>query len=124
MSNERILLVEDEVSLLDLYKELLTSKGYIVDTANNGQKAMHLMTNGGYDLVLLDIRMPQMDGLEVLKNLHAKSLSNKNKKVIMLSNLDSPQTLTVAKKYGAQGQLLKSSYTPDEFLKEVASLVK
>ena len=72
----RILIVEDEKHQRDLYTMDLQDEGYEVDQAENGKEAVEKVKNNNYDLVILDIRMPEMDGIEAL----GKILS-RNKKI-------------------------------------------
>ena len=67
----RILVVEDETFLRDLYVEILADEGYEVDTAADGAEGLKKIQMGGYDLILLDIVLPKMDGIEILKNIKA-----------------------------------------------------
>jgi len=66
MEKCRILVVDDEINQGLLYEQELTDDGYNVDVANSGAKALELVKNTPYDLVVLDIGMPEMDGLEAL----------------------------------------------------------
>lgn len=68
----RILVVDDEPDALDLFKDLFTKKGYDVTCASSGMEAVETATKGGIDVVLLDIRMPVMDGIETLVKLKQK----------------------------------------------------
>jgi len=62
----KLLIVEDEENLRDLYEEDLIDAGYEVEKASNGKEAMELVRNGSFDLIIMDIRMPEMDGIETL----------------------------------------------------------
>jgi two-component system response regulator (stage 0 sporulation protein F) len=62
----KILIVEDEQSQRDLYSIELQDDGYEIDQATNGKEAVDKVVNNKYDLVILDIRMPEMDGIEAL----------------------------------------------------------
>lgn len=62
----KLLIVEDEENLRDLYEEDLIDAGYEVEKASNGKEAMDLVKNGSFDLIIMDIRMPEMDGIETL----------------------------------------------------------
>ena len=62
----KILIVEDEENLRELYAEDLEESGYDVEKAINGKEAMDLVRKGAFDLVIMDIRMPEMDGIETL----------------------------------------------------------
>jgi DNA-binding response OmpR family regulator len=62
----KILIVEDEEHQRELYAAELSDEGYQVDQAANGKEAVNMVTKKEYDLVILDIRMPEMDGIEAL----------------------------------------------------------
>ena len=62
----KLLIVEDEENLRDLYAEDLEESGYEVTKASNGKEAINLVRNGSFDLIIMDIRMPEMDGIETL----------------------------------------------------------
>lgn len=115
---EKILIVEDDEFLSSLYKELLTEEGYNVDLMKDGQTGLDAAKKGGYNLILLDIMLPKMDGLQVLKSLN-ESNNEKNGPIVMLTNLGQDSIVRDALKNGASGFLIKSSMTPDQVLHEV-----
>src|SRR3989344_4060357 len=84
---KKILVVEDEVAYLKLLNSQLTEKGYTVIEAVNGQKGLEKAKSENPDLILLDIRMPVMDGMAMLELLR-KGEEGKKTKVIMLTNLE------------------------------------
>src|SRR3990170_8210877 len=69
MEEKKILIVDDEESLLKVIKKSLEKKGYLADTAKDGKKALGMVRDGKYDIVLLDVRMPGMSGFEVLSEI-------------------------------------------------------
>src|SRR6185436_8567399 len=66
---KRILLADDDLYIRDIYLEILKSDGFDVDTAINGEEALEKLHQGGYDLVILDVMMPKLDGIGVLDGL-------------------------------------------------------
>ena len=94
----KILLVEDETELRDLYQLLLEDEGYLVDAKADGKQGLQALEQGGYDLVLLDIMLPFIDGLEILSQLQKSRLPSKQnvKSVILLTNLAQDQTIARA----------------------------
>jgi two-component system, OmpR family, copper resistance phosphate regulon response regulator CusR len=68
----RILVIEDEAKTGDYLQNGLTEAGYVVDVANNGIDGLHLAQEMRYDLILLDVMMPEMDGWTVMKKLGAR----------------------------------------------------
>jgi CheY-like chemotaxis protein len=118
VETQRILVVEDDLFLRELYSDILTGEGYKVDTANDGEVALKKMRTGGYDLVLLDIIMPKMDGLNVMKQLQGNPPETPNKCVIFLTNLDKDDEIKAALQLG-NGYLIKSQITPGALIEEV-----
>ncbi|KAF2960305.1 response regulator [Thermotoga sp. 38H-to] len=79
---KRILVVDDEPNIRELLKEELQEEGYEVDTAENGEEALKKFFSGNYDLVILDIEMPGISGLEVAGEIRKKK---KDAKIILLT---------------------------------------
>ncbi len=69
MANETILIVDDEKNILDLYDQELQDEGYSTFLAQNGKECLEIIKNEELDLIVLDIRMPRMDGLEAIGNI-------------------------------------------------------
>ena len=65
----KILLVEDEIKTVDYLKRGLSEQGYNVDVAMDGLDGLHLASTGEYDAIILDLMLPSMDGISILKNL-------------------------------------------------------
>lgn len=116
---KHILVAEDEESLRNLYRDLLVGEGYDVVTAEDGQQALYQMQKGGFDLVLLDIIMPSLDGLNVLQKLQEQPAATPNKTVIIMSNLGQESVIAKGVSLGVQGYFIKSEYTPDQFIQVV-----
>lgn len=121
----KILVVEDEQVLRDLYVGLLTKEGYMVEAAIDGEEAYMKMHAGGYDLVLLDIMLPKISGVDVLKRLKNEIPPDKpNKKIILLTNLGYDTIVAEAVALGVRSYILKSDYTPDRLLEEIESALR
>ncbi|MCH8523227.1 MAG: response regulator transcription factor [Balneolales bacterium] len=84
MSNETILVVDDEADLLDLIEYNLQKEGYKVLKAENGQEALKIARKSPPDLILLDVMMPKMNGIETIRELKADR-ELKNKPVVFLT---------------------------------------
>jgi two-component system alkaline phosphatase synthesis response regulator PhoP len=113
----QILLVEDNQSLNDVYKIILTKAGYRVISAFNGVQALKIVKQNIPDLILLDMLMPEMGGLTFLKKFNKPKDSKI--KVIIMSNLDEDQDIKDAHKYGATQYVLKASLSPSELIAKV-----
>jgi len=100
----RILYAEDDEGSRELVSTTLRDAGYLVDTASDGTGAAALLDQGSYDLVLLDIRMPGMSGMEVLRHMRKKNLQPR---VIMLTAVDELSVAIDCVKNGASDYLTK-----------------
>jgi DNA-binding response OmpR family regulator len=118
-ANQKILLVEDDQFLRDMYEELLKDEGFEVTPCVDGQEGYDAAARGGYALVLLDIMLPKMDGLHILKTLKEKNLLSKNGPIVLLTNLGQDNIVKEGFENGASGYLIKSALTPDQVLHEV-----
>lgn len=118
---KKILVVEDDNFLRDIYSEILLKAGYKLETAEDGQKGLAKIRQGGWDLVLLDIIMPVMSGVDVMHKLKEEKdfvPTKYYKKLIFLTNLDNDQEIKEALKF-SDGYLIKSQLTPGDVLNEV-----
>ncbi|HUP26201.1 MAG TPA: response regulator [Candidatus Limnocylindrales bacterium] len=112
----KILVVEDETILQSVYYQILTSKGYEVNVAGDGFEALQVLEVFTPDLILLDILMPKMDGLEFLERAKLKQ-NYPNTKVIAFSNFSDIAKLNKVKELGASKSLLKSDVSPSDLVK-------
>ena len=120
MNPAKILVVEDDQLLRDLYVENLKSEGYIVDIAVDGEEGLLKIKGGGWDLILLDIILPKIDGIELMKQLKNLNQLAKRPIVLFLTNLDKDSEIKEALSLG-DGYLIKSQLTPDDLLREIRS---
>ena len=119
MENKKILLVEDDQFTRELYEEVLKDAGFSVDTAVDGADGLSQMTLGGYNLILLDVMMPKMDGLDVLRSLMNNPPKVKNGPIVLLTNLTNDPVIDTAYGLNAKGHLVKSDITPGELVEHV-----
>lgn len=115
----KILIVEDDPLIVRLYEKAFTFEKYEVETALNGQEGLAKVKSGKPTLILLDIMMPKMNGLEVLENLK-KDPKTKSIPVVILTNLADQHDAEVALSKGAVKYIVKSEHEP----KEVVDIVK
>lgn len=100
----KVLLVDDEVDFLTILAERLESRGLKVTTVTRGEDAVAKVENEGFDLIILDLSMPGIDGLETLKRIKAKQA---DAEIIMLTGQASIRTGIDAMKLGAEDFLQK-----------------
>ena len=103
-NTETILLVDDEKELLRVNSRLLTTLGYQVLSAESGQEALDLLHNHDVDLVVLDMLMPGMDGVETLRRIRQ---IRPDQKVVILSAFAEPEKVEEVKKLGVLDYLKK-----------------
>jgi two-component system, OmpR family, copper resistance phosphate regulon response regulator CusR len=115
----RLLVVEDELKLSAYLEKGLTENGYVVDVARNGIEGRHFATEGDYQLVLLDIMLPGIDGFGVLKALRERG----NTPVLMLTARDKVEDRVRGLQEGADDYLVKP-FAFSELLARVAALLR
>jgi CheY-like chemotaxis protein len=118
-----LLVVEDEAPLANMYAEKLTHEGYAVEIAHDGLEGFEKMKLKRPQLVLMDIMMPNLNGLEAL--MRAKQDADiKDIPIIMLTNLAGTAELESALKKGAVGYIVKSEMIPSEVVKKVQAVLQ
>ena len=118
-----ILIIEDESLISNMYSHKLSTDGYDVLNANNGNEGVKLAKENIPDLILCDIMMPDKDGLSTLKDLKSDE-STKNIPVIMLSNLADDKYVMQALDMGAVSYLVKSNVLPPDVVIKVKEVLK
>ena len=118
-NSEKILVIEDDQFLRELYDELLKEEGYEVDIAKDGEEGLGKFLEGGYSLVLLDIMLPKIDGLEILRRAKDKKPKKENGPIVLLTNLGQDSIIKEGFSLGAAGYLVKSAMNPDQVLNEI-----
>jgi len=115
----KILIVEDDPLMSRLYQKIFTFEKYEVETASDGEEGLDKVRKSKPTLILLDIMMPKMNGLQVLEKLKADP-DLKKIPVVMLTNLAGQKDAETALAKGAVKYIVKSEYEP----KQVADMVK
>lgn len=114
--NKRILIIDDDLYIRELYEEVLKNANFTVETAVDGEEGINKLKEGGYDLVLLDMMMPKIDGLGVLNELQNNPPKLKNGPILLLSNLGHEPVVEEALQKGAVAYLIKADITPDQII--------
>jgi CheY-like chemotaxis protein len=115
-STKKILLVEDEQDAREIYLDILKSEGLIAVGTADGTEAIVELGKDKFDLVLLDIIMPKMDGIETLNQIKSNPAKFGTPKVVMLSNIGGDIAIDKAMELGADGYMFKSETEPDDFV--------
>ncbi|MCG6533665.1 MAG: response regulator [Syntrophales bacterium LBB04] len=115
----KILVVDDDKNLKDMLVHWLSEAGFDAAGATNGRSALRLLGEGSFDLMIVDLFMPEMDGLEIIRAIRK---TDKTLSIIAISgggeNLGSRNYLQMARQFGATGTLQKP-FDLERFLKTV-----
>lgn len=118
----KILVAEDEQFIGELYLRALTRAGYDPTVEIDGAKALELAKSDQFDIILLDLMLPNMTGMEILERLRADA-PQLHGKVIIATNLEQTNEKRAAIEQHADGYIIKANVTPKElvgFLQNVA----
>lgn len=122
LKRETILLAEDDRFVSDIYRRKLDMDGYTVLFAPDGREALKILENNIPDLVLLDIMMPVIDGMEVLQTMKGDERL-KNIPVVMLTNLAEKDNIERSVSMGASGYVIKAHFTPSEVVQKIREVL-
>ena len=118
----KVLLIEDEEEVAELYRLKLTLDDYDVTVALSGQDGLEKAARISPEIIFLDIKMPEMDGFEVLRRLR-ESAKTKDIPVVILSNFDEQELIEKGLTLGANEYLIKSQFSPEEISQKVKDFV-
>jgi two-component system response regulator CpxR len=114
-----VLLIDDDVELCALMREYFGEHGMLLESVHDGRRGLRRALSGGHDIVLLDIMMPELDGLEVLRQLRRQSSAS----VIMLTARNAPADRVAGLEAGADDYLPKP-FGPDELLARIRAVLR
>ncbi|HSH17817.1 MAG TPA: response regulator [Candidatus Saccharimonadales bacterium] len=117
----KVLIIEDNETLNEAYKLILEKDGHDVTTAFNGEEGLERLKDLSPDLILLDMLMPKMDGLEFLRHFHPEKYPKTT--IIILSNLNEDEQVEEARKLGAHRYILKANTSPRELALKVNHII-
>ncbi|MFA6594382.1 MAG: response regulator [Candidatus Buchananbacteria bacterium] len=118
-AKKKILIAEDEKSMANALELKLTKSGFETKAVYDGEQALAAATEGGYDLMLLDLMMPKLDGFGVLEGVKKKGLKIK---VIVTSNLSQEEDIKKAKDLGAIDYIVKSDTPIQAIVEKIKNL--
>lgn len=122
MENKRVLIVEDDLTLRNVLAEFLSSEGFLVGVASDGEEGISMIKSYNPDIVLLDIILPKKNGFEVLKEVK----DNEGKlsvPFVLLTNLGSLDDIEKALELGATTYLVKGDYQVREIVEKVKEIL-
>jgi DNA-binding response OmpR family regulator len=124
---KKILLVEDDPFLIDIYQKKLKDSGFEVEVARDGEGALEILKRKNFDLMLLDIVLPKIDGWKILEEIKEMKKERKDlekMKIVIWSNLGEKEDVEKGFSLGAASYLIKANFTPTEVVKEIKKLLK
>jgi len=115
----KILLIEDDYYIGDIYERAFTNGGYQVEKALDGEAGLEKTKSNLYDVILLDIMLPKMNGIDVLRQLRAPNSSTVQTPIFMTTNLGQDNIIKEAFKIGADGYFIKAQLHPENLVGEI-----
>ena len=115
----KILFVEDDPFIAEIYKKKFETAGFSVTNAVTGKQVLQELSLHKYDVTLLDLVLPEMGGFDVLHEVRTAPEYPNDARIIIFSNLSSPEDRDRAVKLGADGFISKTEYTPSRVVEEV-----
>jgi len=123
LNKKTILIVEDEKALRGILKTKFESNSFNVIEAENGREGLSVSLKKHPDLILLDIVMPIMDGMTMLKKLREDKWG-KDAQVVLLTNLDDSEKITEAIKQNTYDYLLKTDWKLEDIISRIKKILK
>lgn len=119
---KKILIVDDDSNIRELFVDTLSPHGFKCLTARDGLEGLNLSLTENPDIILLDLRMPEMDGLTMLRELR-KTESGKNIPVIILSTVNDEKSVSEALQLGVSEFLEKSNWNATELMERIRNKI-
>ncbi len=119
---KKILLVEDDPLILQIYKNRLVKAGFEVVSVSSGEEVMGKLRNERFDMVLLDIVLPEKSGFEILRKMKEDGELEKTKTLI-LSNIGEKEKVERALNMGVVDYLIKAHHTPSDVVSKIEEII-
>lgn len=120
---QKILVVDDDLFIREIYEEVINKAGYQADLAINGEEAIKKIQEGGYAIILLDMNMPDISGLEVLDGIKKNPPAIQNGPIVLLTNGSGDSNIQEALQKGAASYLIKADLTPDQLIENITKIL-
>ncbi|PRR81203.1 response regulator transcription factor [Clostridium vincentii] len=117
--NNKILIIEDDIAISEMVKNYLTKDGFMVTTAADGEEAIIKYLNHDFDLILLDLMMPKLDGIETMKIIREKS----SVPILIMSAKDSDVDKAIGLGFGADDYITKP-FSMIEFTARIKAIIR
>lgn len=118
---KKILMVEDDQFIRELYERQLKKAGFAVSSTVSGKEALELLDKNAYDLLMLDLNIPDVSGFQILESLQKHPKSGMT--ILIVSNVAQDGLIEKGMSMGAAAYIIKSTYTPEKVVSEVQSLL-
>jgi DNA-binding response OmpR family regulator len=118
----KIAIIEDDIAIVQMYRTKFETEGYDVETAGDGITGLELIDAFEPDIILLDLMMPNMNGLEMLQKLRNQP-GGQDAKVVVLTNMGDTESATKVFKMAADDYIVKAEMTPKQVAERVKSLL-
>lgn len=123
LNGKRVLCIEDERFISELYERSLTRGGYSVDFETDGKKGLEKAQSDTYDIILIDLMVPTIDGIEILRSLRdPRKTPHLKAKVIIITNLEQRDEIRADIERQADGYIIKAEITPRELVSVLDNL--
>ena len=122
MAIQTILVIEDDRFIGEMYVRSLRKAGYTVDWLIDGVDGLVAARNNHYDLILLDIMLPEKRGSEILEALRAEPQHIAGTKIVIMTNFDQDESTRLALQTSVDGYLIKAEITPRRLLEIIAGM--
>lgn len=119
----KVLLIEDDLSMVKMYTTRLEKENLEVEVATDGEEGLRKINEGLPDLIVLDLMIPKMGGMELLKQLRA-SPKTKDLPVIILSNLSQERDIENSRALGVRWFLIKANFTPSQVVEKIKECLR
>ncbi|PJA02246.1 response regulator, partial [bacterium (Candidatus Gribaldobacteria) CG_4_10_14_0_2_um_filter_36_18] len=119
-------LIEDDPFLIDIYTTKLRDSGFSIETATDGREGLKKLREKKFDILVLDIVLPKIDGWEMLEKIKnaPHQYGGGRLKIIVLSNLGQKEEVEKGLRLGAEKYLIKAHYAPSEVVEEIKKVLK
>jgi DNA-binding response OmpR family regulator len=124
MTIKTILLIEDDLFIGEMYSRSLSREGYQVDLIKDGKKGLEAALSKQYDLILLDVMLPEKRGTEILQALRGDEDKVPKSRIVVLTNFEQDEESKMAMQSKADGYLIKADITPRRLLEIIKSFEK
>lgn len=121
MEPKKILMIEDDEFIRELYTRQVKSAGFNIESTASGKEGLELLANNQYDLLMLDLNIPDVSGFEILEKLQKNP--KENMITMILSNVAQDEFVKKGLDFGASAFIIKSTYTPEQVVSEIKSLL-